>query len=69
MESTEPKQVYVVKLEFVSERTIKDHHHQQDILFVFVLLLLVGDVSCGAAAAGREVAGAGPGRCPQQAVW
>jgi hypothetical protein len=28
MESTEPKQVYDVKLDFVSERTIKDHHHQ-----------------------------------------
>ncbi len=28
VESTEPKQVYGVKLDFVSERTIKDHHHQ-----------------------------------------
>jgi hypothetical protein len=27
VESTEPKQVYGVKLDFVSERTIKDHHH------------------------------------------
>jgi hypothetical protein len=27
VESTEPKQVYVIKLVFVSERTIKDHHH------------------------------------------
>jgi hypothetical protein len=27
VESTEPKQVYDVKLDFVSERTIKDHHH------------------------------------------
>jgi hypothetical protein len=27
VESTEPKQVYGVKLVFVSERTIKDHHH------------------------------------------
>jgi hypothetical protein len=27
VESTEVKQVYGVKLEFVSERTIKDHHH------------------------------------------
>ena len=27
-ESTETKQVYGVKLDFVSERTIKDHHHQ-----------------------------------------
>jgi hypothetical protein len=26
-ESTEPKQVYGVKLDFFSERTIKDHHH------------------------------------------
>ena len=30
VESTEPKQVYVVKLDFVSERTIKDHHHHRD---------------------------------------
>jgi hypothetical protein len=28
VESTEPIQVYGVKLDFVSERTIKDHHHQ-----------------------------------------
>jgi hypothetical protein len=29
VESTEPKQVYGVKLDFVSERTIKeDRHHQ-----------------------------------------
>jgi hypothetical protein len=27
VESTEPKQVYGVKLDFVSERTTKDHHH------------------------------------------
>ena len=27
VESTEPKQLYGVKLDFVSERTIKDHHH------------------------------------------
>ncbi len=26
VQSTEPKQVYGVKLDFVSERTIKDHH-------------------------------------------
>jgi hypothetical protein len=30
VESTEPKKVYGVKLDFVSERTIKDHHHQDD---------------------------------------
>ena len=30
VESTEPKQVYGVKLDFVSERTIKEHHHQVD---------------------------------------
>jgi hypothetical protein len=29
VESTEPKQVYDVKLDFVSERTIKDHQQQQ----------------------------------------
>jgi hypothetical protein len=29
VESTEPKQEYGVKLDFVSERTIKDHHHHQ----------------------------------------
>ena len=29
VESIEPKQVYGVKLDFVSERTIKDHHHQE----------------------------------------
>ncbi len=29
VESTEPKQVFGVKLDFVSERTIKDHHHQR----------------------------------------
>ena len=28
-ESTEPKQVYDVELDFVSERTIKDHHHKR----------------------------------------
>jgi hypothetical protein len=33
------------------------------------LLLLAGYVSCGAAAAGRAAAGAGPGRGPRQAVW
>jgi hypothetical protein len=27
VESTKPKQVYGVKLDFVSERTIKEHHH------------------------------------------
>jgi hypothetical protein len=27
---TEPKQVYGVKLDFVSERTIKDHHHHAE---------------------------------------
>jgi hypothetical protein len=27
VESTEPKKVYGVKIDFVSERTIKDHHH------------------------------------------
>jgi hypothetical protein len=31
VESTEPKQVYVVKLDFVSERTIKDHHHHHQL--------------------------------------
>ena len=29
MESTEPNQVYGVELDFVSERTIKDHHHHK----------------------------------------
>ena len=29
VEDTEPKQVYGVKLDFVSERTIKDHHHHR----------------------------------------
>ena len=33
------------------------------------LLLLAGDVSCGAAAAGRGAAGAEHGRGPQPAVW
>ena len=42
-----------------------------DRMFSFppALLLLAGDVSCGAAVAGRGVAGAEHGRGPQPAVW
>ncbi len=41
---------------------------RQDVLISSGLLLLAGDVSCGAAAAGRTATGAGPGRGPQPAV-
>jgi hypothetical protein len=69
MKSAQPNPTACGAAETRHHRERQSVTHSHTPLIHTPLAHLVGDVSCGAALAGRAAAGARPGRCPQPAVW